>query len=86
MLRVINLSGGHSKEFLGFQGTAQRVQCTVAHYEAVEDALLAAADVFSPTEVSYPELLAGRANDSNGTNTFSIPVAGASSCLDETIV
>lgn len=50
MLRVINASEGHSKQFLGFQGTSQ-LRNSVAHYEAVEDALIAAANVFSPTEL-----------------------------------
>lgn len=50
ILRVINASEGHSKQFLGFQGTTiQRI--SVAHYEAVEDALIDAANVFSPTEL-----------------------------------
>jgi len=50
VLRVINASEGYSKQFLGFQGTT-RQQSNVAHYEAVEDALIDAADVFSPTEL-----------------------------------
>jgi hypothetical protein len=50
LLRVINTSAGHSKQFLGFQGTSQQ-SSSVAHYEAVEDALIDAADVFSPTEL-----------------------------------
>ena len=50
ILRVINASEGHSKQFLGFQGTSQKCN-SVAHYEAVEDALIAAANVFSPTEL-----------------------------------
>ena len=50
ILRVINASDGHSKQFLGFQGTAQQ-RNSVAHCEAVEDALISAADVFSPTEL-----------------------------------
>ncbi len=50
IMRVVNASSGHSKQFLGFQGTRQD-NSGVAHYEAVEDALLDAADVFSPTEL-----------------------------------
>jgi len=49
ILRVINASEGHSKQFLGFHATTQ--QRRVAHFEAVEDALIDAADVFSPTEL-----------------------------------
>jgi len=50
ILRVLNASEGYSKQFLGFQGT-QHQRGNVAHYEAVEDALIEAADVFSPTEL-----------------------------------
>jgi hypothetical protein len=50
ILRVINASEGHSKQFLGFHATTQQ-RSRVAHYEAVEDALIDAADVFSPTEL-----------------------------------
>jgi hypothetical protein len=50
ILRVINASEGHSKQFLGFRATTQQ-RSSVAHYEAVEDALIDAADVFSPTEL-----------------------------------
>ena len=50
ILRVLNASEGHSKQFLGFQGTTLQ-QGSVAHYEAVEDALIDAANVFSPTEL-----------------------------------
>ncbi|GAX19245.1 hypothetical protein FisN_4Lh171 [Fistulifera solaris] len=50
IMRVVNASSGHSKQFLGFQGTRQD-NSDVAHYEAVEDALLDAADVFSSTEL-----------------------------------
>jgi hypothetical protein len=50
IMRVVNASSGHSKQFLGFQGTRQD-NSGVAHYEAVEDALLDAADVFSSTEL-----------------------------------
>lgn len=50
VLRVINASEGYSKQFLGFQGTSQQ-PTSIAHSEAVEDALIAAADVFSPTEL-----------------------------------
>eukprot|EP00934_Nitzschia_sp_Nitz4_P007743 Nitzschia sp. Nitz4//scaffold22_size323478//75040//86490//NITZ4_000513-RA/size323478-snap-gene-0.540-mRNA-1//-1//CDS//3329542953//7733//frame0 len=48
--RVVNASAGYSKQFLGFNSTSLE-HCTVAHNEAVEDAFLAAADVFSPTEL-----------------------------------
>lgn len=50
VLRVINASESYSKQFLGFQ-TTSRQQSNLAHYEAVEDALIDAADVFSPTEL-----------------------------------
>ena len=43
-------SAGYSKQFLGFHGTSLS-NSTVGHYEAVEDAFLDAADVFSPTEL-----------------------------------
>lgn len=48
--RVINASAGYSKQFLGLHST-EVVRSAVAHNEAVEDAFLAAADVFSPTEL-----------------------------------
>ncbi len=48
--RVINASAGYSKQFLGLYSTSLE-HSTVAHNEAVEDAFLAAADVFSPTEL-----------------------------------
>jgi hypothetical protein len=48
--RVINASAGYSKQFLGFYSTSLE-QRNVAHHEAVEDAFLDAADVFSPTEL-----------------------------------
>lgn len=50
VLRVINASAGYSKQFLGFHGTSLS-NSAVAHYEAVEDAFIDAADVFSPTEL-----------------------------------
>lgn len=50
ILRVINASDGYSKLFLGLQGTSQQ-RNSIAHYEAVEDALITAANVFSPTEL-----------------------------------
>lgn len=50
VMRVINASQGYSKQFLGFQGTGL-FYSTLAHYEAVEDALLDAADIFSATEL-----------------------------------
>ncbi|CAB9509212.1 expressed unknown protein [Seminavis robusta] len=50
VLRVINASAGYSKQFLGFHGTSLS-NSSVAHYEAVEDAFLEAAAVFSPTEL-----------------------------------
>ena len=63
ILRVINASEGHSKQFLGFYATTQQ-RSRVAHFEAVEDALINAADVFSPTElpehrVAWLRMLAG---------------------------
>lgn len=48
--RVINASAGYSKQFLGFYSTSLEHR-DVAHHEAVEDAFLDAADVFSPTEL-----------------------------------
>jgi hypothetical protein len=48
--RVVNTSAGYSKQFLGLHG-ASREHATLAHHEAVEDAFLDAADVFSPTEL-----------------------------------
>lgn len=48
--RVINASAGYSKQFLGFYSTSIE-QNAVAHHEAVEDAFIDAADVFSPTEL-----------------------------------
>jgi len=48
--RVINASAGYSKQFLGFYSTSVE-HSNVAHHEAVEDAFLDAADVFSPTEL-----------------------------------
>lgn len=50
VLRVVNASAGYSKQFLGLHG-ASREHATLAHHEAVEDAFLDAADVFSPTEL-----------------------------------
>ena len=50
ILRIINASDGYSKLFLGLQGTTQQ-RNSIAHYEAVEDALIKAANVFSPTEL-----------------------------------
>ena len=50
ILRVINASEGHSRQFLGFQGTTLQ-RSSLAHFEAVEDALIDAANVFSPTEL-----------------------------------
>lgn len=48
--RIINASAGYSKQFLGLQRSSSQ-QATVAHNEAVEDAFLDAAYVFSPTEL-----------------------------------
>lgn len=48
--RITNASAGYSKQFLGFQSTSLP-QSSVAHDEAVEDAFLDAADVFSATEL-----------------------------------
>lgn len=50
VIRVISASAGYSKQFLGLQG-ASREHANLAHHEAVEDAFLEAADVFSPTEL-----------------------------------
>jgi hypothetical protein len=50
VLRVINASDGYSKQFLGGQGPTQSKK-NLVHYEAIEDALIDAADVFSPTEL-----------------------------------
>jgi hypothetical protein len=50
LIRVVNASGGYSKQFLGLQITASQTT-TLAHHEALEDAFLDAADVFSPTEL-----------------------------------
>ena len=50
VIRVVNASAGYSKQFLGLQ-MAARENTTLAHHEALEDALLDAADVFSPTEL-----------------------------------
>lgn len=49
-MKIINASEGFTKQFLGLQGTTQNSR-KVAHFEAVEDALMEAADVFSPTEL-----------------------------------
>lgn len=51
IFRVLNASKSFTKQFLGFRGTTQNLAATVVHFEAVEDALLEAADVFSPTEL-----------------------------------
>lgn len=50
VIRVINASAGYSKQFLGLQG-ASLEHANLAHHEAVEEAFLEAADVFSPTEL-----------------------------------
>lgn len=50
VIRVVNASAGYSKQFLGLHGVS-REHATLAHHEAVEDAFLEAADVFSPTEL-----------------------------------
>ena len=50
VIRVVNASAGYSKQFLGLQ-MAARENTTLAHHEALEDAFLDAADVFSPTEL-----------------------------------
>lgn len=50
VIRVVNASAGYSKQFLGLQVGA-RASNSLAHHEALEDALLDAADVFSPTEL-----------------------------------
>ena len=48
--RIITASAGYCKQFLGMQRPTTQKE-TVAHNEAVEDAFLDAADVFSPTEL-----------------------------------
>jgi len=48
--RIILSSAGYSKQFLGLQRPNPQ-RAAVAHNEAVEDAFLEAADVFSPTEL-----------------------------------
>mmetsp|Transcript_27766 Transcript_27766/g.37134 ORF Transcript_27766/g.37134 Transcript_27766/m.37134 type:complete len:1380 (-) Transcript_27766:230-4369(-) len=48
--RITSASAGYSKQFLGFQDDNSQ-RDAVTHSEAVEDAFLAAADVFSPTEL-----------------------------------
>jgi hypothetical protein len=50
VIRVVNASAAYSKQFLGLHGASQE-HATLAHHEAVEDAFLEAADVFSPTEL-----------------------------------
>ncbi|KAG7374623.1 Dock homology region 2 domain containing protein [Nitzschia inconspicua] len=50
VIRVVNTSAGYSKQFLGIHGVS-REHASLAHHEAVEDAFLDAADVFSPTEL-----------------------------------
>ena len=50
VIRVVNASAGYSKQFLGLQVGA-RANSSLAHREALEDAFLDAADVFSPTEL-----------------------------------
>ncbi|KAL3910930.1 MAG: hypothetical protein SGILL_007490, partial [Bacillariaceae sp.] len=50
VIRVVNASAGYSKQFLGLHGASQE-HATLAHHEAVEDAFLESADVFSPTEL-----------------------------------
>lgn len=50
ILLVLNASEGYSKQFLGYQGTQQQ-QNRVAHFEAVEDALMDAANVFSSSDL-----------------------------------
>lgn len=48
--RIIMASAGYSKQFLGLHRPVSE-SATVAHNEAVEDAFLEAAGVFSPTEL-----------------------------------
>jgi len=50
VIRVVNASAGYSKQFLGLQMAASE-NTSLAHHEALEDAFLDAADVFSPTEL-----------------------------------
>lgn len=48
--RIITASAGYSKQFLGLQRSSSQ-HATVAHNEAIEDAFLDAAHVFSATEL-----------------------------------
>eukprot|EP00978_Attheya_sp_CCMP212_P024170 scaffold75561_cov55-Attheya_sp.AAC.3 len=48
--RIVAASAGFSKQFLGLHGASSHRE-VVTHNEAVEDAFLAAADVFSTTEL-----------------------------------
>ena len=48
--RVVSASGGFSKKILGSQGS-HLLGNVVTHSEAVEEAFLAAADIFTPTEL-----------------------------------
>jgi len=48
--RITSTCAGYSKQFLGSQGSSSQ-RDSVVHGEAVEDAFLSAADVFSPTEL-----------------------------------
>ncbi|VEU36301.1 unnamed protein product [Pseudo-nitzschia multistriata] len=50
VIRVVNASASYSKQFLGLQMAASE-NTSLAHHEALEDAFLDAADVFSPTEL-----------------------------------
>lgn len=50
VIRVVNASAGYSKQFLGLSSLTSSMP-TLAHHEALEDAFLDAADVFSPTEL-----------------------------------
>ena len=49
--RILANSAGFSKQFLGLQGSSASNNDVVTHNEAIEDAFIQAADVFSPTEL-----------------------------------
>ena len=49
--RILANSAGFSKQFLGLQGSSSSNNDVVTHSEAIEDAFIQAADVFSPTEL-----------------------------------
>jgi len=49
--RILANSAGFSKQFLGLHGSSSSNSDVVTHNEAIEDAFIQAADVFSPTEL-----------------------------------